>query len=65
MSRWKREGGKTELEVVVPPNCSATIHFPNEPGRSVTERSGYAEKIGEQGSYLLFEAGSGRYLFEN
>ncbi|MGI6074624.1 MAG: family 78 glycoside hydrolase catalytic domain [Fermentimonas sp.] len=64
-SRWKREEGKTQLEVVVPPNCSAVIYFPNELGRKIKESSGYAKNVGEQSSYVLFEVGSGRYMFEN
>jgi alpha-L-rhamnosidase len=29
-SGWKKSGGKLELEVVVPPNATATIEFPND-----------------------------------
>lgn len=43
-SHWKRENGKTQLNVVVPPNCTAIVHFPDELGKTVTENSRLAKK---------------------
>lgn len=62
---WKRENGKTTLSVTVPPNCEATVYFPNEPARKVNTNSDYAKEVGKKGNYILFDIPSGKYLFEN
>ncbi|SFU54871.1 Alpha-L-rhamnosidase N-terminal domain-containing protein [Porphyromonadaceae bacterium KHP3R9] len=64
-SYWKRENGKTMLVVTVPPNCSATVYFPDETGRSIRENSGLAKVAGKKNGYRLFEISSGNYIFEN
>lgn len=65
ISHWKREKGKTELQVTVPPNCSATVYFPDEMGRSIHEQSGVARKMKEWGGYVLYEVPAGSYFFYN
>ena len=64
-SHWKKENGKTTLSVTVPPNCAATVYFPDESGRKVSENSGFAKEIGKKDGYVLFEIPSGKYIFEN
>ena len=64
-SRWRRENGRTELNITVPPNCSATVYFPDEEGRTVTENSGHATQVVTKEGYILFEVTSGRYRFTN
>ncbi|MDD2474911.1 MAG: family 78 glycoside hydrolase catalytic domain [Dysgonamonadaceae bacterium] len=64
-SKWKRENGNTLLEVTIPPNCTATILFPDENGREVKEPTGYAKQIGEKKGYVLFEVQAGKYKFSN
>jgi len=64
-SSWKRENGKTEVSVTVPPNCMATVFFPNEDGRTVHDNSGQATRIGEEEGYTLFEVTAGKYRFSN
>jgi alpha-L-rhamnosidase len=64
-SRWRRENGRTELNITVPPNCSATVYFPDEEGRTVTENSGHATQVATKEGYILFEVTSGRYRFTN
>ena len=64
-SHWKRENGKTILPVTVPPNCEATVYFPDKPGRKINENSGFAKEIGRKNGYILFEIPSGKYKFEN
>ena len=62
---WMRENGVLELKVTVPPNCEATVHFPAEEGREVTEASGYAKAEGEIAGYALFKVAAGSYRFSN
>ncbi len=64
-SSWRRENGKVVLNVTVPPNCAATVYFPDESGRKVNENSGFAKQTGQKDGYLLFEVPSGRYRFSN
>jgi len=64
-SSWKREKGKLMLDVTVPPNCSATVWFPEESGKIVHENSGLARRVGKQDGYLLFDIPAGNYQFSN
>jgi alpha-L-rhamnosidase len=64
-SSWKREKGKLMLDVTVPPNCSATVWFPDEAGKTITENSGLARRVGKQDGYLLFDIPAGNYQFSN
>ena len=64
-SHWERSDGKTELNVTVPPNCTATIYFPDEKGKTVHEKTGLANKIGKKDGCLLFEVSAGNYQFTN
>ena len=64
-SYWERNKGKTELNVTVPPNCTATIYFPDEKGKTVHEKTGLAKKIGKKDGCLLFEVSAGNYQFTN
>jgi alpha-L-rhamnosidase len=64
-SQWKRENGKTELNVTVPPNCNATVYFPDEGGRNVVENSGHASQVAVKEGYILFEVTAGTYRFTN
>jgi alpha-L-rhamnosidase len=64
-SHWERSDGKTELNVTVPPNCTATIYFPDEKGKTVHEKTGLAKKIGKKDGCLLFEVSAGNYQFTN
>ncbi len=64
-SHWKRENGKTTLSVTVPPNCAATVYFPDNVGRKINVNSGFAKETGKKDGYVLFEIPSGIYKFEN
>ena len=64
-SHWQRENGKTTLSVTVPPNCEATVYFPDVFNIKVKENSGFAKEIGKKDGYVLFEIPSGSYKFEN
>lgn len=64
-SQWKRQNGITELNVTVPPNCSATVWFPKENGKSVKSPTNHAQQIGEKEGYVLFEIGAGKHSFIN
>ena len=62
-SLWKRENGKTELLVTVPPNCAATILFPDNKGNKVTINADHVKESGRQEGYILFEIPAGKYRF--
>lgn len=64
-SYWKRENGKTTLSVTVPPNCEATVYFPDETDRKIRVNSGLAKESGKEKGYILFEIPAGKYIFEN
>ncbi len=64
-SSWKREKGKLELRVTVPPNCNATVWFPHEAGKTVEENSGLSRQVGREKGYILFEIPAGSYQFSN
>lgn len=64
-SRWKRENGTTELDITIPPNCSATVYFPDEKGRVVMESSGHATQVAVKEGYILFKVAAGKYRFTN
>ncbi len=64
-SDWKYENGKLIARVVVPPNTSATIYFPESNAANISEKSGFAKNIGVKNGYVLFEVPAGQYEFKN
>ncbi|MBF6597882.1 MAG: family 78 glycoside hydrolase catalytic domain [Fermentimonas sp.] len=64
-SQWQRSGSSIQLNVTVPPNCSATVWFPNIEGMTVSESSGLAKPMGKRNGYLLYEVNAGSYQFRN
>lgn len=62
-SSWKRENGKTELNVTVPSNCTATILFPDHNGKIVDVNADHAKETGRKDGYILFEVPAGKYRF--
>ena len=64
-TQWKRENGNTQLKVVVPPNCTAIIYFPDVEGKVIKESSGFSKPIGKKERYTLFEVPAGEYQFWN
>ncbi len=64
-SHWSRENGKTILQVTVPPNCEAVVHFPHELGRKISVNAHYAKETGRKDGFVLYEIPSGSYRFEN
>ena len=64
-SQWKRDNGTIEFNVTVPPNCTATIYFPDVEGKDVKESSGFAKQIEKKEGYTLFEVPAGEYKFLN
>lgn len=63
VSEWKRDDGLLKWKLCVPANSSATVKIPLKDAVSVEENSGYAEYIGIQDGYLIFNVPSGQYLF--
>lgn len=65
-SDWRAEGGKFSLEVVIPPNTTATVRVPAKEGAGVKMPNGQvAEFMGTDGDAALFQIASGHYLFES
>lgn len=64
-SHWNRQGNSYNLNVTVPPNCTATIWFPDIDRKTVNEAGGHLKQVGQQDGYLLFEVESGSYQFSN
>jgi alpha-L-rhamnosidase len=66
-SSWKIEDGRFSLEVLIPPNTTATVHVPStegvsEGGRPVGEVGDVEHLRAEDGETIL-SVGSGRYEF--
>ena len=66
-SSWKIEDGRFSLEVLIPPNTTATVHLPStdgvsEGGRPVGEVGDVEHLRTEEGETIL-SVGSGRYEF--
>ncbi len=64
-SSWKRENGKTVLNVTVPPNCTATVLFPHDSGKTVHVNAEHVKEMGQKDGYLLFEVPAGKYRFND
>lgn len=64
-SSWKRENRHTSLEVTVPPNCTATILFPDENGKRVRTGTKIAKDAGTEKGYRIFTVPAGHFLFFN
>lgn len=62
-SRWRVEGSKFVLDVVVPPNSTAKVFVPSKSPTEVVEKGG-AKSSGVRGDSAVFEIESGRYHFE-
>ena len=69
-SAWKIEDGQLHMDVVIPPNTRADIHFPvsqlgqiQESGKNLRAGDGWmAKQSGE--NELTLEVGSGKYEFK-
>jgi hypothetical protein len=70
VSEWKRDGQTVTLHVVIPPNTTATICVPGADYSSVREGGRPAASspgltfLKMDGSYSLYQAGSGDYTFD-
>lgn len=64
-SSWKRKDGKTELNVTVPPNCTATVWFPDDNGKIAHVDARHVKETGRKNGYILFEIPAGKYRFSD
>ena len=69
-STWRVDNGRWHLEVIVPPNTTATVYVPSSATDQVTEGGKPAARVrgvallrSENGA-TVFRVGSGRYRFE-
>lgn len=69
VSGWRRDHGRLELEVEIPPGSEATVHLPTLSATLVTESglpAAQAEgvrSLGQLAGWALFRIGSGTYRF--
>ncbi len=70
-SDWRRSGAELSWSVRVPPNTTAKVYVPSEPGTQVKESGEAVEKApglkaeGREGRFLVCEAEPGSYRFES
>ncbi len=70
VSNWAMEPGTLTLDVIVPPNTTATIHLPTSDAASVTEGGRRASSIPElkmlpqENGAAVFEVAAGSYHFQ-
>lgn len=64
-SYWKKANGRTKFVVTVPPNCSATVYFPDEQGKVVKANTTLAKEVDKKDGYVRFEIPAGRFQFVN
>ncbi len=62
-SHWRREGDRLSWSVTVPPNTSAQVFIPSEPGTEV-DSDGLA-LAGREGRFARCAAPSGAYIFSS
>lgn len=69
VSHWKREGDRLTMDVVIPPNTTATVHVPArdaaavmESGRPAAQAPG-VEFLRLENGAAVFRLGSGTYAF--
>lgn len=68
-SRWRRQHGRLELSVTIPPNTTATVYVPasdaaavSEDGRPAAESPG-VRYLRQEEQWAVFTVGSGSYTF--
>lgn len=71
VSNWRREGDKLTMEVVIPPNATATVYVPSEDANGVTE-SGAPARAADGVKFLrmdsgraVYAVGAGTYRFQS
>jgi alpha-L-rhamnosidase len=69
-SGWERQGSMITMRINIPANTTATIVIPvndagkiNENGKAITGNSNFRD-IRKEGNSILFDTGSGEYIFE-
>ncbi|SMC40788.1 family 78 glycoside hydrolase catalytic domain [Pedobacter africanus] len=61
---WRREAGRTELEVTVPPNCRGRLNLPEHMLREVIGERKYIKILEVKNGYGLVLLSSGKYIFK-
>ena len=70
-SRWRREHDKLRMELTIPVNSTATVYVPAADPTTVTESGRPAatadgvKLLRTEPGVVLFEVGSGDYVFES
>jgi len=71
VSEWRRKGHAVSLHVIIPPNTGAVVAVPGIDASAVTEGGRPAiQSVGvrflrQDGAYLLYQVGSGDYMFRS
>jgi alpha-L-rhamnosidase len=61
-SSWEKRNGKIHFEIEIPVNTTATVYAPQN-GMLQKTRSLENPTFSTEGSYNVYELGSGKYLF--
>ena len=70
-SSWKRDGDRLTLEIVIPPNTTATVYVPARDATKVTEGGKPASEapgvklLPDENGAAVYEIASGAYRFES
>lgn len=71
VSNWKRIDDKVSMEVIIPPNSTATVYIPAKDAATVTESGKPADKaegvkfLRMENNAALYAVGSGTYQFQS
>jgi len=71
VSEWQQKGQSVSLHVIIPPNIAAVVAVPGIDANSVMEGGHPATQstgvrfIRQDGAYLLYQVGSGEYMFQS
>lgn len=59
---WKRKGADLDLEVTVPPNCTATMQLPEQEVKNGVKENAYLKIKGFEKGFVLLEMSSGKHV---
>ena len=62
-SEWRIANGRIELDVVIPPNTTATLRIPTSDASQVRESGGVVAPVASGAGHAIYELDSGRYYF--
>jgi len=61
--KWKRQNEQLNMDISVPPNCTATLRIAENENIHIEGYEGYIKKSGKRGNQILYELQAGNYSF--